>query len=155
MGEGIGRRRFEVGDVLLVSCPPALARIAEVTPSEVSVAWPWQRIDPDSEIRWNGLRAIPRVARRGEWGGLFQVEPHAGRLEAGGSCLVGIPETLVRIIDIGRFDPPADVGWLPRPHTMLIVLPLDHPRDPHAEEDGDTIDLESAAPVRIELVARD
>ncbi|MGW3725002.1 hypothetical protein [Streptomyces sp. NPDC000851] len=154
MGDAICQEQFEVGNVLLVSCPSARARVVHVTPFEISVEWPWAQIDPDSEIRWNGHRAIPSATPNGEWGGLFQVDPHAGRLEVGDSCLVGIPETLVRIIDIGRFDPPADVGWLPRPHTMLIVLPVDHPHDPHTEEEGDTIDLESAAPIKIELVSR-
>ncbi|GAA2445645.1 hypothetical protein [Streptomyces glaucus] len=153
MHEDIRRQRFEVGDVLLVSCPWARARVVGVTSSDVSVEWPWARIDPDSAIRWNGHRAIPRT-RDHEWGGLFQIAPHAGNLRVGDSCWVGVPETLVRIIDIGRFDPPADVGWLPRPHTMLIVLPADRPRRPDAEEEGDTIDLDSAAPLRIEPVSR-
>jgi hypothetical protein len=152
MGEG--QRQFQVGDVLLVSCPSARTRVAHVTPFDISVEWPWAQIDPDSEIQWNGRRAIPRTSRNGEWGGLFRVDPSPRHLEAGDSCLVGIPEVLVRIIDVGRFDPPADVGWLPRPHTMLIVLPVDHPHDPHAEEEGDTIDLETAAPIKIELVSR-
>ncbi|GGQ29856.1 hypothetical protein [Streptomyces roseolilacinus] len=146
--------RFKVGDVLLVSCPSARARVVHVTSCEVSVEWPWAHVDPDSEIQWNGHRAIPRTTTADEWGGLFRVSPPAGDLKAGDSCLVGIPETLVRIIDIGRFDPPADVGWLPRPHTMVIVLPVDHPHDPHSEEEGDTIDLEAAAPLRIDLVSR-
>ncbi|MFF7448425.1 MULTISPECIES: hypothetical protein [unclassified Streptomyces] len=154
MSEGISRERFEVGDVLLVSCPSARARVVHVTPREVSVEWPWGQIDPNSEIRWNGHRSIPCTAPDDEWGGLFQIDPHPGHLEVGGYCLVGIPETLVRIIDIGRFDPPADVGWLPRPHTMLIVLPVAHPRAPRAEEEGDTIDLESAAPIKIDLLSR-
>ncbi|WP_367325716.1 hypothetical protein [Streptomyces sp. HUAS ZL42] len=154
MSEGIRQQQYEVGDVLLVSCPSACARVVNVTPFDISVEWPWAQIDPDSEIQWNGSRAIPRGTPTGEWGGLLQVDPHAGHLEVGDSCLVGIPETLVRIIDIGRFDPPADVGWLPRPHTMLIVLPVDHPHDPRAEEEGDTIDLESAAPIKIEPALR-
>ncbi|MGW5428578.1 hypothetical protein ACWET9_15380 [Streptomyces sp. NPDC004059] len=154
MGESIGQQQFMVGDVLLVSCPSARARVAHVTPFEISVHWPWAQIDPDSEIRWNGHRAIPRATPNGEWGGLFRSTRMQDTWRVGDSCLVGIPETLGRIIDIGRFDPPADVGWLPRPHTMLIVLPVDQPRDPHAEEEGDTIDLDSAAPVKIELVSR-
>jgi hypothetical protein len=154
MSEGIGREQFEVGDVLRVSCPSARARVVHVTPYEISVEWPWAQIDPDSEIRWNGHRAIPRTTADDEWGGLFRIDPHPGHLEVGDFCLVGIPETLVRIVDIGRFDPPADVGWLPRPHTMLIVLPVGHPHDPDSEEEGDTIDLEAAAPLRIDLLAR-
>ena len=50
--------------------------------------------------------------------------------------------------------PPADVGWLPRPHTMLVVSPVEHPHDPNPEEEGDTIDLEAAAPIEIDLVSR-
>ena len=154
MGESTGPQQFTVGDVLLVSCPSARARVAHVTPFEISVEWPWAQIDPDSEVRWNGHRAIPRAVPNGEWGGLFQVAPHARHLEAGDSCPVGIPETLVRIIDIGRFDPPADVGRLPRPHTMLIVLPADDAHAPHTENEGDTVDLESAAPIKIEPISR-
>lgn len=154
MGKDIGRQRFEVGDVLLVSCPFVRMRVVHVTASDVSVEWPWAPIDTESEIQWNGLREIPRTTRHGEWGGLFQVDARTGHLKAGDSCSVGIPETVVRVIDIGRFDPPADVGWLPRPHTMLIVLPVGHPHNPHAEEEGDTIDLESAAPLKIEPVSR-
>jgi hypothetical protein len=68
-------------------------------------------------------------------------------------CRVGIPETLVRVVDTGRYDPPLDVGWLPRPHTLLIVVPADRT---WADEDdeGDTIELESAAPLVIELAGQ-
>lgn len=155
MGQGIDQQRFEVGDVVRVSCPFVGMRVVQVTEFDVSVEWPWAQTDPESEIHWNGRRGVPRTTRYGEWAGLFQIDAHAGHLEAGGSCLVGVPETVLRIIDIGRFDPPADVGWLPRPHTMLIVLPVDHPCNPYAEEEGDTIDLESAVPFKIELVSRD
>ncbi len=85
---------------------------------------------------------------------LFRTSPEPWELKAGDTCLVGIPETLVRIIDIGRYDPPQDVGWLPRPHTMLVVLPIDHPIDPMDEDQGDTICLDSAEPLKIELVSR-
>ncbi|MFF3847108.1 hypothetical protein [Streptomyces sp. NPDC002328] len=154
MGEGDRRRQFQVGDDLLVSCPPTRMRVAQVTPFDITVEWPWAQIDPDSEIRWNGRRAIPHTSDNGEWGGLFRVDPSPRHPETDDACLVGIPETLVRITDVGRFDPPADVGWLPRPHTMLIVLAVDHPHDPEAEEEGDTLDLETAAPIKIELVSR-
>ncbi len=69
------------------------------------------------------------------------------------TCLVGIPETLVRVIDVGHYDPPIDTGRLPRPHTLLIVLPVDGPRgEGNREDEGDTIELESAAPVAMERV---
>ncbi|MFD7796485.1 hypothetical protein [Streptomyces sp. NPDC059759] len=94
---------------------------------------------------------------------LFKTDPEPWNLHVGDSCLVGIvgdsclvgiPETLVRIIDIGRYDPPQDVGWLPRPHTMLVVVPADYPDEALFEDAGDTIDLDSAAPLAVELVSR-
>jgi hypothetical protein len=64
---------------------------------------------------------------------------------------VGVPEQLVRVIDIEYCDPPQDVGWLPRPHAMVIVLPIDY-GDPQGLAEGDTISIPSVAPVRFELV---
>ncbi|MFF8968576.1 hypothetical protein [Streptomyces sp. NPDC014995] len=154
MAEDIDGRQFQVGDVLRVSCASAQTRVVHATPFDVTVEWPWARIDPGSAYRWNGQRAIPRAERTDEWSGLFRTTPGPQHLEVGATCLVGIPETLVRIVDIGHYDPPIDVGWLPRPHTMVIVLPVDRPHNPYAEEEGDTIDLDSAAPIKIELLSR-
>ncbi|WP_405686664.1 hypothetical protein [Streptomyces sp. NBC_00057] len=154
MGEGTRQQHFRIGDILRVSCPSVRVRVVQATRFDVAIEWPWAQIDPESEIQWNGLRGIPRTEGAYEWNGLFRTDPEPGRLEIGDSCLVGIPESLVRIIDIGRYDPPADVGWLPRPHTMLVVLPAGRPHEPHAEEEGDTIDLDSAAPIRIDLISR-
>jgi hypothetical protein len=144
---------FEIGDVIRVGCPFTPARVVEVRPDEITVEWPWGRLDPDSGIRWDGCRVIPRGRGGGEWGGLFELAPQATEPRAGDTCRVGIPEALFRIVDIGRYDPPMDVGWLPRPHTLLIVVPLDHPYDPDGPEEGDTIELESAPPLTIERIS--
>ncbi|MDQ0844049.1 hypothetical protein [Streptomyces sp. V1I6] len=155
MSEATRDQAFSVGDVLRVSCPSAKAHVAEVSQFYVSIEWPWAKVDPNSAIEWNGRVAIPRNKDSHEWAvGLFRTAPEPWHLEAGDTCHVGIPERLVRVIDIGHYDPPADVGWLPRPHTMLIVLPADHAHDPVRDDDGETIDLESAAPIKIELVSR-
>jgi hypothetical protein len=144
---------FSVGDVLRVSCPSAKARVAEVSQFYVSIEWPWARVDPESAVERPGddtaQRGLPRVGSRA-----LSYHPEPWHLEAGDTCHVGIPEKLVRVIDIGYYGPPTDVGWLPRPHTMLIVLPADHPHEPVSNDDGETIGLESAAPIKIELVSR-
>ncbi|MER7676282.1 hypothetical protein [Streptomyces sp. NPDC096934] len=146
---------FQVGDILRVSCPQAQTRVAHVSRFYASVEWPWAQIDPESQFRWNGQRAFAVSADSSEWTmSLFKTTPEAWNLHVGDSCLVGIPETLVRIIDIGRYDPPQDVGRLPRPHTMLVVVPADYPAEALSKDDGDTIDLDSAAPLAIELVSR-
>ncbi|MGW7328393.1 hypothetical protein ACWGIU_07220 [Streptomyces sp. NPDC054840] len=129
--------------------------MADVSRFDVSVEWPWAEIDPQSQYSWNGRRAFATSPDSPDWTmSLFRTDPEPWHLHAGDTCRVGIPETLVRIIDIGRYDTPQDVGWLPRPHTMLVVVPADHPAEALSEFDGDTIDLDSAAPVTIELVSR-
>ncbi|MFF3174156.1 hypothetical protein ACFVQ0_16165 [Streptomyces sp. NPDC057900] len=80
--------------------------------------------------------------------------PRSIRGLGSGGMVVGIHEMLVRIIDIGRYDPPQDVGRLPRPHTMLVVVPADYSDEALSEDAGDTIDLDSAAPLAVELVFR-
>ncbi|MGI5380465.1 hypothetical protein ACQEV2_40795 [Streptomyces sp. CA-251387] len=143
---------IKVGDILRVSCAFTPTRVVKVSDWDVSIVWPWEQIDPDSEIQWNGQYAIPR--KQGSFESrisLFQTDPAPWTLSAGDSCGVGIPEQLVRVIDIGYCGPPQDVGWLPRPHTMLIVLPVGY-EDPQGLAEGDTISIPSVAPVRFELV---
>ncbi|WP_432753363.1 hypothetical protein ACE1OA_24105 [Streptomyces sp. JL2001] len=155
MGETSTHQDFRVGDVLRVTCPPAQGRVTAVSRFHASVEWPWAEIDPQSRFRWNGQRAFGISPDSRDWTmSLFKTDPEPWNLQVGDTCLVGIPETLVRITDIGRYDPPQDVGWLPRPHTMLGVVPVDYPAEALSEDDGDTIDLDSAAPVSIELVSR-
>ncbi|WP_435600771.1 hypothetical protein [Streptomyces sp. C10-9-1] len=146
---------IKVGDILRVSCVFAPTRVVEISDRHVSIAWPWEQIDPDSEIRWNGHYAIPRTQGSYESRlSLFQTDPAPWTLSAGDSCGVGIPEQLVRVIDIEHCDPPQEVGWLPRPHTRLIVLPADY-EDPQGLAEGDTISAPSVAPVRFERVQQE
>jgi hypothetical protein len=147
---------YRVGDVLRVTCPPSPARIGKVTRFYASVIWPWGEIDPDSKYRWNGEVAFPTPDSR-ESPGLFRTDPEPHHLVAGESCLVGIPETLVGVVDVIRHDPPQDVGWLPRPHTTLAVIPVDIPVDQLAAaegQEGDLIRLDSFAPISLEVVTR-
>ncbi|MFB7861700.1 hypothetical protein [Streptomyces sp. NPDC056069] len=51
---------IKVGDILRVSCAFTPTRVVEISDWHVSIAWPWEQIDPDSEIQWNGQYAIPR-----------------------------------------------------------------------------------------------
>lgn len=139
-----------VGDVLRVSCAWTAARVAAVSGFHVSVEWPWNEADPDSRYEWNGQFGLPLDPDAGEWS-LFRTECDPRTLRPGDTCLVGIPETLVRVVDVGRYEPPLDTGRLPRPHTLLIVLPAGHPRDRDGDE-GDTIELRSAAPLVIDRV---
>ena len=126
-------------------------RVVDVSEFHASVEWPWGQIDPDSQFRWNGQRAFARSADSDDWiRSLFRTEPEPWNLVAGSECKVGIPETIVQVIDVYHYDLPQDIGWLPRPHTMLTVIPADHPEYADLEDAGDTIDIPSAAPITIE-----
>ncbi|WP_145868727.1 hypothetical protein [Streptomyces capillispiralis] len=143
---------YQVGNVLRVSCASAPARVTEVSRFDVSIEWPWGEVDADSQYVWNGRFALPVEPDGREWS-LFRTEQDPRTLEPGDTCLVGIPETLVRVIDVGQYDPPMDTGRLPRPHTLLIVLPVGRsPVEGSGEDEGDTIELDSAAPLAIERV---
>ncbi len=144
---------YEVGDILRVSCAPVPARVTGVSRSYVSIEWPWGEVDPDSQYGWNGRFALPVEPDGWEWS-LFRTEGDPRGLEPDDTCLVGIPETLVRVIDVGHYDPPMDTGRLPRPQTLLIVLPVDRPGvEGGSEDEGDTIELDSAAPIVMERVS--
>ncbi|MFG2364608.1 hypothetical protein ACGFY3_23665 [Streptomyces mirabilis] len=153
MMQRINQLDYRAGDVLRVSCAPTPARVAEVSPFYVSVEWPWGGIDPDSQYRWNGQVALPVEPDSWEWS-LFRTEQDPRTLKANDTCLVGIPETLVRVLDVAHYDPPTDTGRLPRPHTLMTVLPVDYPSIEGSDEDeGDTIELDGAAPIAIEKVS--
>lgn len=143
---------YQVGDILRVSCAPTPTRVTEVSRFYVSIEWPWGEVDPNSQYGWNGRFALPVEPDGREWS-LFRTEQDPRTLEPDDTCLVGIPETLVRVIDVGHYDPPMDTGRLPRPHTLLIVLPIGRPNvEGNSEDEGDTIELDSAAPITLERV---
>lgn len=150
---------YQVGDILRVMCPTAAARVVEVSRYYVSIDWPWEKIDPHSKYRWNGQVAFPIDPDSYEWlEGLFYTDPAPHHLAVGDTCFVYIPETYIALIDIIHHDPPLDIGQLPRPHTTLVVRMIDHLepiiRDDDVEDSGIPIELDSAAPITLEVVYR-
>ncbi|NNN37501.1 hypothetical protein HLK59_45685 [Streptomyces sp. S3(2020)] len=149
---------YRVGDILRVTCPWTPAEVAGVTGRYAVLVWPWAEIDPESRFGWDGRVAVPTDPDSPErWQDVFRTEPKPWLLSAGDTCLVGVPETLVRVLDIDHHDPLADRGWLPRPHTTLVVAHLDQPQEPmwpEEEGEGFTIDPGSFAPLTLELVSR-
>ncbi|MEU2432933.1 hypothetical protein ABZ611_26170 [Streptomyces sp. NPDC007861] len=63
--------------------------------------------------------------------------------------LLGIPPTEVRITGIGKFEPPADFGFLPRPEYFLELVPIDMLDD---EESGYVVYLNGDEPIEIEVL---
>jgi hypothetical protein len=101
-------------------------------------------VDPESAFRWNGNRAFNRDPHHYEWDGeLYRLSPAVTALAEGDTCRVDIPETTVQVISVHTFDPPRDVGWLPRPRRYLGVLPQGQSFDPEFEDQGSSLDPDS------------
>jgi hypothetical protein len=63
--------------------------------------------------------------------------------------MLGIPETRARIMWIEHFDPPAELGWLPRPSWGLAVCPVENLGEENA---GYMLYLDTGEPVQIDAV---
>ncbi len=149
---------FRVGDVVRISCPFTEAQVTGKRKygGQVVVEWPWWSADPDCDwIHWNG-----RVAVDGDPGlddghrGLFRTDPAPERLTAGDTCHVGIPPTLVHVIDVAHYDPPQETGRLPRPRRETVVLFAGRSYDSRLEEQGESLDPDDDIPVAFDLVLR-
>ncbi|MCD7445737.1 hypothetical protein K4B79_47165 [Streptomyces lincolnensis] len=113
---------IRVGDILRVSCAFTPTRVVKVSDWDMSIVWPWEQVDPDSEVRWDGQYAIPRRQGLSESRlSLFQTNPAPWTLSAGDSCSVGIPEQLVRVIDIGHFEISRLLGQLRERRKSRVV----------------------------------
>jgi hypothetical protein len=147
---------FRVGDVLEVSCSFTEARVADVSSGYVSIRWPWWRNDPGVEgFEWNGNVAVARGPGTPGWSDeLFRTEPSADRLQAGAACRVGIPPTVVHVIEVQIFDPPLETGRLPRPHREIVVLRRGISADVNAIEQGNGVNPDDDIPMKISRVFR-
>jgi hypothetical protein len=147
---------YRSGDVLRISCPFTETTVTHLTSFYVSVRWPWNRVDPDAErIRWNGSRAI--ATDPSSFDGmqdLYTLEPGLPELADGDTCRVGIPPTIVHVIDVTHFEPPLVTGWLPRPRRLLTVLKAGQSEEPGFDDQGLSIDPDGEVPFDIDLLLR-
>lgn len=144
---------FEVGEVVGLECLPEDARVVQADGKYLYVKWPWGSIDPDSNYKWDGLRAFPVDPQSFEWTNTpWRLEPAPNELSPGDVCMIGIPYSRVLVRGVRRFDPPRDCGSLPRPSSALSVVPLGEFQDD--EEAGYLVYLDGAEPVNVLPVLR-
>ncbi|MEU2129024.1 hypothetical protein [Streptomyces sp. NPDC018352] len=145
--------RFRPDDVLELECPFTGTTVTNASRYHVSVRWPWLEVDSGAEsFRWNGERALPTPeARECE---LFRSEPVETALKAGDTCRVGIPPTVVHVVEVHHFDPPLVTGMLPRPACYLDVLPQGETRDPELEDQAYAFDPAGGEPIGVRLLFR-
>ncbi|MFD1275532.1 hypothetical protein ACFQ51_39865 [Streptomyces kaempferi] len=126
MNEGLEWESLQVGDLVEISLAMTPTRVTGVDQYYAYVEWPWGDIDPESRFRWDGGRAFARNPDSQDWADSpYRTDPEPWHLTENAMCMVGIPETIAQVVDIRRCEQPQDVGWLPRPHLMLGVIPAD------------------------------
>jgi len=147
---------FRSGDVLRISCPFTPAVVTGVSNDHVAVRWPWWQADPELDwIEWNGDVAIARDHGTPGWADeLYRTEPPAEHLRIGESCRVGIPPTIVHVIEVQYFDPPLETGWLPRPNRELLVLREGVSQNWDLVDQGYGLNPDDDIPLEFELVFR-
>ncbi|GIG88751.1 hypothetical protein [Plantactinospora endophytica] len=142
---------YRVGDVLRISCPFTPTVVTSIDDFYLTVRWPWWEIDPDAEgLRWNGNVALDRT----DPGELYASDPPALDLVPGEACRVGIPARVIHVVNVHRYDPPQETGWLPRPSLSLLVLPVGEAPDPAAEFQGTSIEPDAGVPFTLEPLFR-
>ncbi|WP_157856486.1 MULTISPECIES: hypothetical protein [Streptomyces] len=147
--------RVRTGDIVSLSCPPREAVVSDLSSRYVSVRWPWNEIDPDSLMQWNGLRSIPRTPDVPDWHNEpFRVTSPNDSFDRHSVCEVGIPGMLAYVVHVAKFSDPLDVGWLPRPHVYVSLVAHGVRIPPSAEEIGFTLDPDGDEPIQSELVYR-
>ncbi|WP_063764278.1 hypothetical protein [Kitasatospora purpeofusca] len=141
----------------MLECPFTRVTVTAISRFHISVRWPWAEPDPaPGGIDWNGDFAIPTPGSREARRLYYRTEPTADRLRAGDTCLVGIPPTVVHVVATHHFDPPLVTGMLPRPASLLEVLPQgeSHTPESESEEQEFAIDPAGGEPIRLELLLR-
>lgn len=141
---------FHPGDHLLISCEPHQVEVVRADRAYVYVRWPWLRPDPESKVHWDGTHAFARDPKDYDSAQLWRLDPPPSKLKRGDLCQLSIPPTEVVVTWAARFDPPKDIGWLPRPVAALnAVLVFGDDRRP-GEEAGQGLYLHDADPLVIE-----
>lgn len=162
----LGRPRslFRPGDVLRVSCPLQEAEVSDANEFHVCVRWPWRWLH-DAQARqdqasgydnseWRGQLCFDRDRDHPDAGWLFQFDPGLPVLQTGDHCRVGIPPTIVHVLEVFSW-------WLPHKWSMdppaslaVHVLPHGVPHDAGRDDLIDSLRPYQQEPIRAELLFR-
>lgn len=164
--DGLGRPRslFRPGDVLWVSCPLREAEVSDADEFHVCVRWPWPWLHDAQSRRdqaagsdnsqWRGQLCFDRDRDHPDAGWLFRFDPGLLVLQAGDHCRVGIPPTIVHVLEVFTW-------WLPHrwstdpPASLAVqVLPQGAPHDVGRDDLLDSLRPYQREPIRVELLFR-
>jgi hypothetical protein len=150
----LGRPRslFRPGDVLRVSCSLRETEVVDANEFHVCVRWPWRSLH-DAEASGHEL-CFDRDPDRPDAGWLFQFDPGLPVLQAGDRCRVGVPPTVVHVLEVFSW-------WVPRrwsqdpPASLAVhVLPRGVPHDVGRDDLLDALRPHQQEPIRVELLFR-
>jgi hypothetical protein len=162
----LGRPRslFRPGDVLRVSCPLRPTEVVDSDRFKVCVRWPWRwfqeaqsRLEqpPGAEAwRWWGQLCFDRDPEHPDAGWLFQFDPGLTVLVAGDRCRVGIPPTVVHVLEVSSWCLPRSWSLEPPASLAVHVFPQGVPHDPGRDDLLDSLRPYEREPIRVELLFR-
>jgi hypothetical protein len=161
---GRPRSRFRPGDVLRVSCPLRETEVVDANRSHVCVRWPWRwlqeaqdRQDQASGVdnsKWRGQLCFDRDKDHPDAGWLFQFDPGLPVLVAGDRCRVGIPPTIVHVLDVFSWWVPHRWSLDPPGSLAVQVFPQGVPHDLGRDDLLDSLRPYEREPIRVELLFR-
>jgi hypothetical protein len=161
---GRPRNLFRPGDVLRVSCALRETEVSSANEFHVCVPWPWQWLH-DSQSRrdevrgwdnreWRGQLCFDRDKGHPDAGWLFQFDPDLPVLRLGDHCRVGIPPTVVHVLDVFSWCVPFKWSEDPPASLAVYVLPQGVPHDLGRDDLIDSLRPYEHEPIRVELLFR-
>jgi hypothetical protein len=162
-GLGRPRSRFRPGDVLRISCPLREAEVPRADEFEVFVRWPWRWLEDSQSdwdaaagfnLDWKGLMGFDRDRDHPDAGWLFRFDPGLEVLQAGDRCRVGIPPTIVHVLDGFSWCFPDSGSLEPSASLVVQVFPQGVPHDLGRDDLLDVLCPYEREPIRVELLFR-
>lgn len=161
---GRPRSRFRPGDVLRVSCPPRETAVVEADRFCVCVRWPWRWLQEAQDRQdqaagvdnsaWRGQLGFDRDRDHPDAGWLFRFDPALPDLVAGDRCRVGIPPTVVHVLDVFSWRVPHRWSLDPPASLSVQVFPQGVPHDLGRDHLLDSLRPYGREPIRVELLFR-
>lgn len=162
----LGRPRslFRPGDVLRVSCPLRETEVVSANRFDVCVRWPWRWLH-DAQVRrdqasgvdnstWWGQLCFDRDRACPDADHLFQFDPGLAVLQAGDRCRVGIPPTIVHVLDVSSWCVASRWSLEPPASLAVHVFPHGVPHDLGPDDLLDSLRPYQHEPIRVELLFR-
>jgi hypothetical protein len=125
--------------------------VEEATPYWLGVRWPWRHGHQVSGQDWDGRVGFDFK----EWYVTpFRVDPDPTSLSPGDQCRIGIPPTVVHVLEVDCWVPDREMGWLPGQSVGLTLLSPGMAHRLSNRDQASDLSPYGPEPIRVELLLR-